>query len=83
MAIKAEQLKDDLIDRIAERLRDRLEASRVETAERFLRQFYANVPPDDILSEKPDDLYGAALALWSHGQTRRPGACKVRVHLNK
>ncbi len=37
MAIKAEQLKDDLIDRVAGRLRERLEAARVETAERFLR----------------------------------------------
>ncbi len=32
MTNKAEQLKDDLIDRIAKRLRERLEASRVETA---------------------------------------------------
>jgi len=80
MANKAEQLKDDLIDRVAERLRERLEASRFETAERFLRQFYANVPPDDILNEKPDNLYGAALALWNHGQSRALGACKVRVH---
>jgi glutamate dehydrogenase len=80
MAIKAEQLKDDLIDRVAERLRERLEAARAEPAERFLHQFYANVPPDDIVSENPDNLYGAALALWSHGQTRPPGACKVRVY---
>ncbi len=56
MAIKAEQLKDDLIDRVAGRLRERLEAARVDTAEGFLRQFYANVPPDDILSENPDNL---------------------------
>ncbi|MFB3054324.1 MAG: hypothetical protein ACE1ZY_03275, partial [Alphaproteobacteria bacterium] len=83
MVIKAEQLKDDLIDRVAGRLRERLEAGRVETAERFLRQFYANVPPDDILSEKPDNLYGAALALWSHGQTRPLGVSKVRVYSPK
>ncbi len=83
MVIKAEQLKDDLIDRVAGRLRERLEAARVETAERFLRQFYANVPPDDILSEKPDNLYGAALALWNHGQTRPLGVSKVRVYSPK
>ena len=80
MANKAEQLKDDLIARVAGRLRERLEAGRIETAERFLHQFYANVPPDDILSENPDNLYGAALAIWSHGQTRPPGTCKVRVY---
>jgi glutamate dehydrogenase len=80
MAIKAEQLKAELIDRVAERLRERLERARAETAERFLRQFYANVPPDDILDESPDNLYGSALALWNLGQKRPPGACKIRVY---
>ncbi|MCH8002504.1 MAG: NAD-glutamate dehydrogenase, partial [Proteobacteria bacterium] len=80
MAIKADQLKAELIDRVAGRLRKRLEPARAEPAERFLRQFYAHVPPDDILEESPDNLYGAALAIWNHGQKRRPGACKIRVY---
>ena len=80
MAIKADQLKAELIDRVAGRLRKRLEPARAEPAERFLRQFYAHVPPDDILGESPDNLYGAALAIWNHGQKRRSGACKIRVY---
>ena len=80
MAIKADQLKAELIDRVAERLRKRLEPARAEPAERFLRQFYAHVPPDDILEESPDNLYGAALAIWNHGRKRRPGACKIQIY---
>ena len=80
MAIKAEQLKAELVDRVAARLRERLDPKRAEAAERFLRQFYENVAPDDILGDGPDNLYGAALALWNQGQKRRPGACKTRVY---
>ncbi|MFQ5775087.1 MAG: NAD-glutamate dehydrogenase [Kiloniellaceae bacterium] len=80
MAVKAEQLKDELIDRVAERAHERLEAERAAAAERFLRQFYAHVPPDDIVNENPENLYGAALALWSFGQKRRPGGAKIRVY---
>ena len=80
MAIKAEQLKAELIDRVAGRLRGRLEQARAEAAERFLRQFYEHVPPIDMLEETPDNLYGAALALWNHGQKRRPGRCKIQVY---
>ncbi len=80
MAIKPEQLKAELVDRVAARLRERLEPKRAETAERFLRQFYENVAPDDILDDGPDNLYGAALALWNQGQKRSPGTCKTRVY---
>jgi len=80
MAHKAEQLKADLIDKVAARVRERLEAERAGPAERFLRAFYANVPPADILRRSPDNLYGAALALWGHGQSRRPGKAKIRIY---
>ena len=80
MAVKAERQKSELIDLVATRVRDRLGSAQGQPAERFFRAFYAHVPPDDILDEKPDNLYGAALALWDHGQQRRAGTCKVRVY---
>jgi glutamate dehydrogenase len=69
-----------LIERVAERLRTRLDPHRAAAAEQFLRQFYAHVPPDDIVHESVDNLYGAALALWSHAQKRPPGGSKIRVY---
>jgi len=80
MAHKAEQQKADLIDKLAARVRERLDDERADPAEHFLRAFYGNVPPDDILRQSPDNLYGAALALWNHGQSRRAGKAKIRVY---
>jgi glutamate dehydrogenase len=80
MAMRAEQLKGELTEQVARRIRDRLGQDRSGQTERFARQFYANVPPDDILRSSPDQLYAAALAFWDFAQARRPGAPKVRVH---
>jgi glutamate dehydrogenase len=80
MTAKAEQLKAELIEKVAERVHERLEGERGKSAEQFIRLFYANVPPDDILNENPDNLYGAALTLWSFGQARTPGEAKVRAN---
>ncbi len=53
MALKAEQLKGELTEQIVSRVHDRLNRDRADTAERFVRQFYANVPPDDIIEFEP------------------------------
>ena len=80
MSARAEQLKANLIEKSVERVRERLEPKRAQVVERFLRQFYANVPPDDIIDEAPDNLYGAALALFGFARHRPAGVAKVRVY---
>ena len=80
MTAKLEHLKTELVDKVIERARERLDGERAAVAERFIQQFFAHVPPDDILSEHPDNLYGAALTLWSFGQARGSGVAKVRAH---
>ena len=80
MAMKVERQKRQLIDRVAKRVRDRMAPAGSALAERFVRQFYAHVPPDDIIKEGADNLYGAAMTLWSHAQGRKAGASKVRVY---
>jgi len=75
----ADQLKSDLIEKCAQRIHDRLEPKRAKVVERFMRLFYANVPPDDLIAENPDDLYGAALSMFGFVQQRKPGVAKVRV----
>ena len=72
MAFKAQQLKSELIDKIEERVHQRLEPQRAALADRFIQQVYANVPPDDILDDTPDNLYGAALALLAFAKRRKP-----------
>jgi len=80
MATRAEHAKAELIEQIAAAARTRLDAKRAREVERFARLFYANVPPDDILGDSPDNLFSAALALWNFGLTREPGAAKVRIY---
>jgi glutamate dehydrogenase len=80
MTFEAQKLKSELIDKIEESVHERLEPQRAAVADRFTKQFYANVPPDDILDETPDNLYGAALALLGFAQRRKPGEPKVRVY---
>jgi glutamate dehydrogenase len=79
MARKAEQHKSDLIEKAAGLATARLGRDRAPAAAIFLRQFYANVAPDDLVGETPESLYGAALSLWNHGQKRQAGVAKVRV----
>jgi glutamate dehydrogenase len=80
MGLRAEDLKSDLIDKVEQRVHQRLEADRAALAERFVQQFYANVPPDDMLHDTPDNLYGAALSLLGFAQKRDGKETKVRVY---
>ncbi len=80
MALRAEQLKDELTEEVVRQVRGRIDRNRADLAERFVRQFYANVPPDDILQAPADQLYGGAVAMWQWGQNRLPGKAAVRVY---
>ena len=81
MALRAEQLKDELTEEVVRQVRERLGRTRAAPAERFVRQFYDNVPPDDIIQAPAEQLYGAALAMWQWGQQREaPERAKVRVY---
>ena len=79
MARKAEQLKTELVEKAVALAQKRLDGPRAEAAARFIREFYANVSPDDLVGAEVENLYGAALSLWNHGQKRLPGQAKVRV----
>ena len=72
--------KHDLIERVAERIRDRLKADRARWAEPFARQFYEHVPPQDLASATTDAMYGAALSLWWFAQTLNDDEPRVRVY---
>ncbi|UEM21104.1 NAD-glutamate dehydrogenase [Skermanella mucosa] len=80
MALKAEQLKGELTEQIVSRVRDRLNRDRADMAERFVRQFYANVPPDDLLESSPDQLYSAALSIWQFAAQRQERTARIRAY---
>ena len=77
MRTATKDLAGDMRKQLAELVRSRVPNAR---AERFVQRFYANVPPDDFLRATPEQLYGAALAMWQWGQERPPGGARVRVY---
>jgi glutamate dehydrogenase len=80
MAVKGAELESELIDRVCERIRERLPADQATPCEAFVRQYYQWVPPEDLADRNPLDLYGAAVAHWNLAQQRAPGEAKVRVY---
>ncbi|WP_029013867.1 NAD-glutamate dehydrogenase [Niveispirillum irakense] len=79
MAFKLEQRKSELVDQVVARVHARLSKEKAPLAEAFVRQFYRNVSPVDMLHSGADELYGAAIAIWQFGCTRKPGEALVRV----
>jgi glutamate dehydrogenase len=80
--IQAEPLKSELIDRVAERIRDLASPDQAPAVERFARQLYADVPPED-LDATPETLAAVALDFWAFAQERQPGTAKVRVYSHR
>ena len=79
MANDANSKKSERIDEVIRHFRDRLEGGGRDGAERFVRQFYDRVPPEDLLAESAEQLSGAALSFWKFAAARRAGEVKVRV----
>ncbi len=80
MSTEAARRKAEIIARLTALARERLTGAKAATAATFLERFYANVAPDDLQAATPEDLYGAAMALWQFGRERAPGQAKVRVY---
>ncbi len=80
MRTKNEIQKTEKIEAAAALVRERLAGPKAGIAERFLRQFYANVAPQDLLHDEVEDLFGAAITLWAFGRERAPGTPKVRAY---
>jgi glutamate dehydrogenase len=79
MTQRAEEEKTELVENAAALCRDKAAAAESDALERFVRLFYAHVPPEDVLERTPDDLYGAAASLWRFAETRERGKAKLRV----
>src|SRR5947207_11000213 len=79
MALSAEERKTDLVNRLATEARTRVGSELAESAEHFVRRYFALVAPDDIIYTSFDTLLGGALSLWDFGEIREPGKPKIRL----
>jgi len=80
MALRVDSLKGEIIEKVVGAVRTKLSGKKAAAAETFVRRFYENVAPGDIVSEDAEDLYGAALSLWNFAAIRQPGEAKIRVY---
>ena len=80
MATRLQDKKTDLLERVADRVHDKLDHPLAALAEAFVQHYYRAVPPADLIDRDPLDLYGAALAHLRFGEHRQPGHAKVRVY---
>ncbi len=79
MTMTPEQRKADLVERLATEAHKRVSSEQADSAEAFVRRFFALVAPDDIIYSSFDTLLGAALSLWQFGEMRHVGAPKIRL----
>src|SRR5436189_6183477 len=79
MAVTAEDRKADLVERLAAEARTRVGGDAGESAEQFVRRYFALVSPDDIIYTSIDTLLGGALSLWDFGLERQQGVPKIRL----
>ncbi len=73
-------VKDELLDKVVERVREQMPEEWAPQVEEFVRQYYAWIPDEDLADRSPIDVYGAAVAHWTFAQERTPGTSKVRVY---
>jgi glutamate dehydrogenase len=79
MTISPEQRKADLVDRLATEAHKRVTKAQADSAEAFVRRYFALVAPDDIIYTAFETLLGGALSLWQFGEKRKVGTPEVRL----
>ncbi len=81
MKARSDDPKREVIDKVVEKIQQRLTGKMAKDAEAFVRLFYKDVPPDDMAGRSVDSLYGAALTLYKFAQKRpSANAAKIRVY---
>ncbi|MFQ5764600.1 MAG: hypothetical protein ACE5GT_06705, partial [Rhodospirillales bacterium] len=79
MPSNAERRKADLITKAVTASQKRLGGKNQAQFRRFLKAYYENVPPQDIIHESPQTLFALAHGHWKLGQTRPGRKAVVRA----
>ena len=80
MQSRARKRKAGLIDAVVGQIHDRREKKDAHVLEGFVRQYYGEVAPEDLVQFNAENLYGEALSIWRFAQKRKPGEPKLRVY---
>ncbi len=80
MTWQGEERKRERIEAVVAEVRGKLAAHEAGLAEAFVRRYFRDVAPSDVLDREVLDLYGTALAHLRSAERREPGRAKVRVY---
>ena len=75
-----ETKKTERVERAAALASALPEPERSAPPRRFVAALYEHVPPADIAARSPEDLCGAAAALWRFAAERPAGAARLRIY---
>jgi glutamate dehydrogenase len=79
MPSSVEVLRVDLIDQLEHMARLRITGPEQTLTTAFVRALYQNLPPADLVNERPEALLDSALALLKFADERAPAQAKVRL----
>ncbi|KTC97144.1 NAD-glutamate dehydrogenase [Legionella geestiana] len=80
MSYTFEEGKTLLIDAVISRIMERMPPEQAVMCSEFVRQFYGTAALEDLRELETDDLYGAAVNLWSQIATRASDTDKVCIY---
>jgi glutamate dehydrogenase len=72
--------KETRLNEVVAHARRRLRKKDVALFEPFVRLFYRWAVPEGIVALTPENLYGAAIAIWRLGDQRKPNKPALRVY---
>jgi glutamate dehydrogenase len=77
---RLEEALEDLIRRVIAIVKDKLPPEEAKLITTFVKQFYLNASPEDLLERDTLDLFGALMAHWHFIHQRKIHEAKVRVY---
>jgi len=79
MPAAAENAKNELIRKITREARQKLRKGRSGEIERFIVQYFARIPMEDLAGRKPADLLAMVQNHWHGSTNRKPSKAVVRA----
>ncbi|MEH6525457.1 MAG: NAD-glutamate dehydrogenase [Sneathiella sp.] len=79
MVAKAEELKNEKIEKVLSMVAERLDKKIADDVQIFVRHYYERLSPEDINEVSTEHLYGSALSLYKFSEKRPHGKAKLRA----
>lgn len=80
MSSNWQERKAEHLNKVIQRITEKLPADIAQRAIAFTRQYYQWVAPEDLIERATLDLYGAALSHWNFAQKRTPSQRLLHVY---